>query len=108
MRPVLGLVSFAALFFVKIRLILSPKNAATKTPATPPIMLAKKIVHGDSPKAKPAGIAAYISKLASPATVKTLKIIRQFFNKGSQANRCWLTRNVKPTTLVFDAYFCGL
>jgi len=38
-------------------------------------MEAKAIVHGDKPKAKPAGMAAYISKLAKPATVRILNIV---------------------------------
>jgi len=56
-------------------LILSPQKAATNTPIRPPVRLAKKIVHGDKPKAKPAGMAAYISKVASPATVSVFKNI---------------------------------
>lgn len=56
-------------------LILAPKKKATNTPTKPPVTLAKNITQGDKPNAKPAGIAAYISNVANPATVNILKII---------------------------------
>ena len=37
--------------------ILSPKKTARKTPAIPPVRLAKKITHGFKPIAKPVGMA---------------------------------------------------
>jgi len=76
MRCIIGCLfcfSFTGLFLEKNALILSPKKAATKTPINPPVTLAKNIVQEDSPNANPAGIAAYISKVARPATVSIFK-----------------------------------
>ena len=56
--PVLGRSFFGFRYLAINILILSPKNAATNTPAIPPTKLAKNMVHGLSPKAKPAGMAA--------------------------------------------------
>ena len=42
---------------------------SANTPASPPRILAKKIVQGDKPNANPVGIARYISKVARLATV---------------------------------------
>lgn len=72
----LGLDSVTGLFLLKNARILSPKKAATNTPANPPVILARNIVHGERPKAKPAGMAAYISKVASAATVSIFKNMR--------------------------------
>jgi hypothetical protein len=49
-----------------------PRYAATKTPIKPPSILYKKISIGLILKANPAGMAAYISKVASPITVRIL------------------------------------
>ncbi len=68
-----GFSSFTTLFFLKIALILSPKNADTNTPANPPVTVEENMVKGDRPNANPAGMAAYISKAASPATVNVSK-----------------------------------
>ncbi len=67
--------SFTGLFLLKKALILSPKKAATKTPTNPPVILAKKMVQGERPNANPIGMAAYISKVARPATVNIFKNI---------------------------------
>ena len=50
--------TFGFLYLATKPLILSPKNATTNTPASPPTALAKKIIHADKPIAKPVGIAA--------------------------------------------------
>ena len=59
-------------------LILSPRKATTNTPAIPPVRLTKKMAHGDKPNTKPAGMAAYISKVARPATVSSFRNIILF------------------------------
>ncbi len=66
----MGLSVFTSLLRLKNARILSPRNAATKTPAKPPSVLAVKMVPGCRPNAKPAGIAAYTSNVARPATVR--------------------------------------
>ena len=53
-------------------LMMLPRYAATKTPIKPPKTLYEKISSGCSLKANPAGIAAYISKVANPIKVRIL------------------------------------
>jgi len=74
----LSATSFLGLFLKKTDLILSPKKADTYTPSNPPAKLAKNIIHGERPKANPAGIAEYISNVARPNTVSIFKSINWF------------------------------
>ena len=74
-NPLFGFCTFGLRYLFKKALILSPKKAATNTPVIPPTTLAKNIVHGLKPNAKPAGIAAYISKVANAATVSIFIIV---------------------------------
>ena len=64
--------TFSFLILLIQFLMMSPRYAATKTPIKPPKTLNEKMAIGFSLKANPAGMAAYISKVAKPITVKIL------------------------------------